>query len=125
MNTFFEEKSSQNVCRFKKNRYLCIAFERDANMVAVVQLVRASDCGTECRGFESHLPPNKERKFNNEFPLFVYIRQLRINVSERPVCQRHRTIKNLQKQDQNPASTENCKPLKQNAPCQTTIKNEA
>ena len=60
-----------------------------------------------------------------EFPLFVYIRQLRINVSERPVCQRHRIIKNLQKQDQNPASTENCKPLKQNAPCQTTIKNEA
>ncbi len=56
MNTFFEEKSSQNVCRFKKNRYLCIAFERDANMVAVVQLVRASDCGSECRGFESHLP---------------------------------------------------------------------
>ena len=48
MNTFFEEKSSQNVCRFKKNRYLCIAFERDANMVAVVQLVRdlsAKDTG--------------------------------------------------------------------------------
>jgi hypothetical protein len=29
-------------------------------MVAVVQLVRASDCGSECRGFESHLPPNKK-----------------------------------------------------------------
>ena len=28
-------------------------------MVAVVQLVRASDCGSECRGFESHLPPKK------------------------------------------------------------------
>ena len=28
-----------------------------ANMVDVVQLVRASDCGSECRGFESHLPP--------------------------------------------------------------------
>ena len=27
------------------------------NMVDVVQLVRASDCGSECRGFESHLPP--------------------------------------------------------------------
>ena len=27
-------------------------------MVDVVQLVRASDCGSECRGFESHLPPN-------------------------------------------------------------------
>ena len=26
-------------------------------MVAVVQVVRASDCGSECRGFESHLPP--------------------------------------------------------------------
>ena len=29
-------------------------------MVAVVQLVRASDCGSECRGFESHLPPNEK-----------------------------------------------------------------
>ena len=28
-------------------------------MVAVVQLVRASDCGSECRGFESHLPPQQ------------------------------------------------------------------
>ena len=28
-------------------------------MVAVVQLVRASDCGSECRGFESHLPPKE------------------------------------------------------------------
>ena len=71
MNTFFEEKSSQNVCRFKKNRYLCIAFERDANMVAVVQLVRASDCGSECRGFESHLPPNRESNFKRGLTLFL------------------------------------------------------
>ena len=28
-------------------------------MVVVVQLVRASDCGSECRGFESHQPPKK------------------------------------------------------------------
>ena len=28
-------------------------------MVDVVQLVRASDCGSECRRFESGLPPNK------------------------------------------------------------------
>ena len=28
-------------------------------MVHVVQLVRASDCGSECRGFESHLAPFK------------------------------------------------------------------
>ena len=26
-------------------------------MVIVAQLVRASDCGSECRGFESHLSP--------------------------------------------------------------------
>ena len=26
-------------------------------MVPVVQSVRASDCGSECRGFESHLAP--------------------------------------------------------------------
>ncbi len=28
-------------------------------MVPVVQLVRASDCGSECRGFESHRAPEK------------------------------------------------------------------
>lgn len=28
-------------------------------MVVVAQLVRASVCGTEGRGFESHLPPKK------------------------------------------------------------------
>ena len=30
-------------------------------MVDVVQLVRASDCGSECRGFEAHLPPHKKQ----------------------------------------------------------------
>ena len=29
-------------------------------MVDVVQLVRASDCGSECRGFEPHPPPQKK-----------------------------------------------------------------
>lgn len=28
-------------------------------MVDVVQLVRASDCGSECRGFESHRSPKE------------------------------------------------------------------
>ena len=28
-------------------------------MVVVAQLVRASVCGTEGRGFETHLPPRK------------------------------------------------------------------
>ncbi len=30
-------------------------------MVGVAQLVRVPDCGSEGRGFESHLPPRKER----------------------------------------------------------------
>jgi hypothetical protein len=29
--------------------------------VVVAQLVRASVCGTEGRGFEPHLPPNKKK----------------------------------------------------------------
>ena len=32
-----------------------------ADMVDVVQLVRASDCGSECRGFESHPPPSEKQ----------------------------------------------------------------
>ena len=31
----------------------------ESNMVAVVQLVRASDCGSECRRFESDQPPKE------------------------------------------------------------------
>ena len=31
-------------------------------MVAVAQSVRASDCGSEGRGFETHLPPKAKRK---------------------------------------------------------------
>ena len=34
--------------------FASLSFERKANMVTIVQLVRASDCGSECRGFESH-----------------------------------------------------------------------
>ncbi len=43
-------------------------------MVAVVQLVRASDCGSECRGFESHLPPNRESNFKRGLTPFFYPR---------------------------------------------------
>ena len=45
-------------------------------MVAVVQLVRASDCGSECRGFESHLPPAKKRKFERIFLFFVIVQTI-------------------------------------------------
>ena len=36
-------------------------------MVVVAQLVRAPDCGSGGRGFESHLPPKKERSLSPFF----------------------------------------------------------
>ena len=38
-------------------------------MVPLVQLVRASDCGSECHGFESHRAPQEEV---GRLPLFCY-----------------------------------------------------
>ena len=57
-------------------------------MVTVVQLVRASDCGSECRGFESHQSPSSHpsqlqvvRDFfvlppSSRFPSFPVVRRL-------------------------------------------------
>ena len=52
-------------------------------MVAVVQLVRASDCGSECRGFESHLPPIRSSSSELLF-LFPPISQARSQAH--PAC---------------------------------------
>ena len=43
-----------------------------AQMVVVAQLVRASVCGTEGRGFEPHLPPKKVKALRNQGLFFVY-----------------------------------------------------
>lgn len=40
-------------------------------MVTVVQSVRASDCGSECRGFESHQSPSKSLQANACGDLFL------------------------------------------------------
>jgi hypothetical protein len=40
-------------------------------MVVVAQLVRVSVCGTECRGFESRLPPKKQSLLINGKTFFV------------------------------------------------------
>lgn len=45
-------------------------------MVAVVQLVRASDCGSGCRGFESHQPPLKEVYRRMFAYFFFYSREI-------------------------------------------------
>ena len=42
-------------------------------MVPVVQLVRASDCGSECRGFESHRAPQQRKAAMLSFFLFIEI----------------------------------------------------
>ena len=40
-------------------------------MVGVAQLVRVPDCGSEGRGFESHLPPKQENNLQG-CSLFLY-----------------------------------------------------
>ena len=39
-------------------------------MVGVAQLVRVPDCGSEGRGFESHLPPSEEETREGLFFVF-------------------------------------------------------
>ncbi len=41
------------------------------NMVDVAQLVSASDCGSEGRGFDSHHPPHKNRRYLRISPVFM------------------------------------------------------
>ena len=42
-------------------------------MVVVAQLVRASVCGTEGRGFEPRLPPKRQKPLRNE-RLFLWVK---------------------------------------------------
>jgi hypothetical protein len=42
-------------------------------MVDVAQLVRALDCGSRCRGFESHLPPNKGSQPQGAIPFSLKV----------------------------------------------------
>ena len=42
-------------------------------MVDIAQLVSASDCGSEGRGFESHYPPQKKEALHKECFFFLAI----------------------------------------------------
>ena len=42
-------------------------------MVDIAQLVSASDCGSEGRGFESHYPPHKKQGYPIVYPCFLWI----------------------------------------------------
>src|SRR5690606_18650339 len=50
-----------------------VYFCRPNNTVVVAQLVRASVCGTEGRGFEPHHPPRKGKDFKRIFALFYLL----------------------------------------------------
>jgi integrase len=67
-------------------------------MVTVVQLVRASDCGSECRGFESLQSPKRKRNFSNDFPLFLLYIKLLGGLIQKYVVKNHITsnVLNLQ-----------------------------
>ena len=53
-NDFFCSKSIANS---EKCTIFAADFRETEQMVGVAQLVRVPDCGSEGRGFESHLPP--------------------------------------------------------------------
>ena len=69
-------------------------------MVPIVQLVRASDCGSECRGFESHWAPFKSlgeiQGFFCLYPVTQIIKKKKFlkekekcDESQLPMCTRH------------------------------------
>ena len=60
-----------------ENAYLCTRKSGNPGaflyMVPVVQLVRASDCGSECRGFESHRAPCQSADNQTITALFIFL----------------------------------------------------
>ena len=57
---FPDDFSAVFFARTEKVYYICIPIRPDnGHTVDVAQSVRASDCGSESRGFEPHLPPEK------------------------------------------------------------------
>ena len=45
-------------------------------MVVLAQLVRASDCGSEGRGFEPHTPPNLKKPVKIRFRAYFFMSKL-------------------------------------------------
>ena len=51
---YFRKFLLQNLVNSKKLPNFASPFRNEAHMVTIAQLVRASDCGSEGRGFETH-----------------------------------------------------------------------
>jgi hypothetical protein len=56
--------SAQNLILGRRGNYL---FLRSLKLVVIAQLVRASDCGSEGRGFEPHWPPFRDSAMQGLF----------------------------------------------------------
>ena len=71
-NNHLSRKIAPYYCTKENFAYLC---NPKTNMVPIVQLVRASDCGSECRGFESHWAPSQS-PWNNlilkDFSFYIF-----------------------------------------------------
>ena len=70
----FSAEAAENFALNKK----CIKFarclkRRKLHTVDVAQLVRASDCGSESRGFEPHLPPLRPRQRGRKRQKIPYV----------------------------------------------------
>ena len=70
-----QKKVRKRLVISEKSRTFALAFKEATNMVPVVQLVRASDCGSECRGFESHRAPKIKACRSNTYKLFYFLFQ--------------------------------------------------
>lgn len=61
----------QKMSTFRKNVVFLQPISREwKQMVGVAQLVRVPDCGSEGRGFESHLPPKTREVLESLFFCF-------------------------------------------------------
>ena len=58
---------------FDGNAIFVLPSEKIGYTVVVAQLVRASVCGSEGRGFESHHPPQKRKPFDLIQKAFLFI----------------------------------------------------
>jgi hypothetical protein len=59
----------QNLILHTMSNYLLLP---SLDMVAIAQLVRASDCGSEGRGFEPHWLPIKDSEFSGSFIFHLF-----------------------------------------------------
>ena len=55
-----------------RKKKVILSLQRKSKMVDVAQSVRASDCGSEGRRFETDLPPAGDGELNFDSPFFYF-----------------------------------------------------